>query len=71
MTSRTLAADDFDVIRREMRRNRVIDMCVDAGLSSPCDIPVEIFLAAGFTREEIDALPSVQRRWPILEDELR
>ena len=67
----TLAADDFDVIYNELRRNRVVDMCVAADLVSPCDIPVEIFLAAGFSQAEIDALPSIQRRWPILDAELR
>jgi hypothetical protein len=67
----TRAADDFSTIYRELRRNRVIDMCVDAGVTQPGDIPVEIFLAAGFTPAEIDALPSAQRRWPILETDLR
>jgi hypothetical protein len=67
----TRAADDFDFIRRELRRNRVVDMCVAAGLAPPCDVPDEIFLAAGFTPDEIAALPSIQRRWPILETELR
>ena len=55
MTSRTLAADDFGVIRKEMRRNRVIDMCVDAGLRiTVLGIPVEVFVAARFTQEEIE-----------------
>lgn len=67
----THAADDFDVIYRELRRNRVLAMCVAAELTAPCDIPNEIFLAAGFTLAEIDALPSATRRWPILETELR
>ncbi len=65
------AADDFDVIHRELRRNRVIDMCVQADLVAPCEIPIEIFLAAGFTELEVAALPSGTRRWPILESELR
>ncbi len=64
-------ADDFDVIYRELRRNRVLDMCVAAGLVAPCDVPREIFLAAGFSPAEVDALPPASRRWPILETELR
>lgn len=65
------AADDFIVIQREMRRNRVITMGIQAGLVAPTDIPPEIFLAAGFTTDEISALPPSSRRWPILESELR
>ena len=65
------AADDFNVIHRELRRNRVIDMGVQADLVAPCDIPVEIFLAAGFTNDEIAELPAGSKRWPILESELR
>ncbi len=67
----TPAADDFDFIYRELRRNRVLEMCVAADLAPPCDIPREIFVAAGFSQTEIDALPPAARRWPILKTELR
>lgn len=65
------AADDFTVIHRELRRNRVIEMGIQAGLVAPADIPPKIFLAAGFTTDEVNALLPSSRRWPILESELR
>lgn len=66
-----LAADDVDTIFREIRRNRVVEAGIRAGLENGATIPTEIFLGAGFKQDEIDALPSGNRRWPLLEHELR
>ncbi len=65
------AADDYKAIRNELRRNQVIEMGIQAGLTEQSEIPIEIFLAAGFSKEEIELLPQRTRQWPLLESELR
>ena len=66
------AADDADMIYRERRRLRVVETCYRAGFGTNSQtIPDEVFLEAGFSRAEINSLPSMSRKWPLLESELR
>jgi hypothetical protein len=64
------AADDVDVIYRELRRNRVIEAGVSAGLTPGTKVPEAILLGAGYTPEEIAAM-GVASTWPILDADLR
>ena len=68
---RIRAADDADVILTNLRRNRVIERATAAGLANGATIPIEIFLGAGYSEAEVTALPSSNRTWPIMENELR
>lgn len=68
---RVPAVEDFTVIRRELRRNRVIEACVGASILAGQRIPDEVFWAAGFSKEETAALSQTTKTWPINDQDLR
>jgi hypothetical protein len=67
----TRAADDSTTIRRNILRNRVISMADLACLAEKTKIPKEMFLAAGYSEEEYNAIPNEQTVLPITETALR
>lgn len=64
-------SEDFKFIRNELRRNLITEMCHKAQIKSGERIPDEIFLAAGLTKDEIDALSISTKQFPLNDTDLR
>ena len=63
------AADDYPFIGKRLRRNRVLEICHRAGLTSGL-IPDDILLSAGFAKDDIPKIPGSQRTMPLNETDL-
>jgi hypothetical protein len=65
------AVEDFDFIRRELLRNRVVEAVARGAMSAGTVIPKEVFVAAGYTEEEYARISDSAKRLPLGESDLR